>query len=138
MREAFGAFGDEHHVRAIFQNFAGEADGIANALQRGDRAGAERGAVHDDGVAFDAAVEIQMRAEAGVENRIVFEDDDGGFDGVESRATGWEDRPAGVRARVATGLAGWDGVIGNVPGATVNDERRFHRQGEWQRGSLSR
>ena len=31
-----------------------------------------------------------MRAVAGVEDRIVFEDDDGGFDGIEGVAAGFE------------------------------------------------
>ena len=73
-------------MRAVFEDCAGEADGIFDALQGGDGAGAKRRAVHDDGVAFDAAVEIEMRAEAGVENGLVFKDNDGGFDGVESGA----------------------------------------------------
>ncbi len=81
--EALGAFGDQHHVRADFVEFAREANGIADALDGGNGSGAERGAVHNDGVALDSAVEIEMRAVTSVENGIVFEDHDGGLDGVE-------------------------------------------------------
>ena len=50
-------------------------------LQTGNGARAERCSIHDDGVTLHAAVKIQMRAVAGVKNRIVFENDDGRLDG---------------------------------------------------------
>src|SRR4029077_10586361 len=59
--EAFGAFGDKHHVRRIFQDSASQANGVANALQGGDSSGTERCAIHDDGVAFDVTIQIEMR-----------------------------------------------------------------------------
>ncbi len=125
--EAFGTIGDEHHVRAIFENFAGGLDGILDALQGGRSAGAQRRAVHDDGVAFDAAVEIEMRAVTSVKDGVVFEDHDGSFDGVESGATTRQDGPAGRESALAAGFAGVNGLIGNVPRAAVNNERWFHR-----------
>ncbi len=125
-REAFGTLGDEHHVRAVFQDGAGETDGVAHALQRGDGAGTECGAVHDDGVAFDAAIEIQVRAEAGIENRLVFEDDDGGFDGIERGAARAKHGPASGKGAMAAGFARVDGFVGDIPGSAVNDERRIH------------
>src|ERR1700682_2747303 len=79
--EALGAFADEHHVRTMLEDFAREANGVLYSLQVGGGAGAKRGAVHDDGVALHAAVEIEMRAEASVEDGIVFERDDGSFHG---------------------------------------------------------
>ena len=54
--EAFRAFAGQHHVRAIFQDFSREADGIFQTLQAGGRAGAQRGSIHHDGVAFHFAV----------------------------------------------------------------------------------
>ena len=54
--ELFSARADEHHVLAIFEDAASEADGIADAFDGGDRAGFERSAVHEDGVELDAAV----------------------------------------------------------------------------------
>ena len=85
-------------------------------------------AIHNDGVAFDAAIEIEMRAEAGVENGFVFEDDDGGFDGVERGAAAGENGPACVESAAAAGIAGVDGFVGNVPSAAMDDERGFHRE----------
>ena len=112
--EMFGAFGDEHHVRAFFEDRAGGLNGIFHAAQTGDGAGAKRGGVHDDGVAFDVAVEGEMGTEAGVEDRVVFEDDNGGFDGVERVAAAFEYIPTGLESAEAAGFAGVDGFIGAV------------------------
>ena len=123
----FGAFGDEHHVGAFFEDGAGSLNGIFDTAQTRDGAGAERGGVHDDGVTFDVAVEGEMGAEAGIEDGIVFEDDDGGFDGVERVATSFENFPACFESAKAAGFAGVNGIIRNIPGAAVNNERRLHR-----------
>jgi len=80
--EALRAFRDEHHVRAIFENLTCHPNGIFDALQSRGGSGAKRCAVHDHGVAFDAAVKIEVRAVTCVEDRVVFEGHDGGFDGV--------------------------------------------------------
>jgi len=129
-REVFRPFGDEHHMGALFEDRAGGLNGIFHPAQARDGAGAERGGVHDDGVAFDVAVEGEMGAEAGVENRIVFEDDDGGFDGIERVATAFENFPACFESAKAAGFAGVNGIIRNIPGAAVNNERRLHRKAE--------
>ena len=62
--EIFGALGDEHHVGTFFEDRAGGLDGIFDATQSRDGAGAERCGVHNDGVTFDVAIESEMRAEA--------------------------------------------------------------------------
>src|SRR5207302_4425350 len=121
--EALSAFGDEHHVLGVFQNSARELNGILDTLQSGRRAGAQRCAVHDDGVAFDAAVQIKVRAVTGIEDGIVFEDHDGGFDSVEGGAAARKNGPAGSKSAVAAGLASVHGFVRNVPRAAVNDER---------------
>src|SRR5260370_34773947 len=66
--ETLRAFGNKHHVRTIFENLARKLNGILNALQRGRGAGAKCRPVHDDGVALDTAIQIEMRAVARVEN----------------------------------------------------------------------
>jgi len=121
-------------VRAVFENGARGANGIFDALKAGDGAGAESGGVHDDGVAFNAASKIEMRAEAGVEDGIVFEDGDGGLDGVEGVAALGENRPASFESAEAAGFAGVNGVVGDVPSAAMKNERRFHALGELQKG----
>ena len=126
--KALGAFGDEHHVRAFFKNRAGQADGILDAVQPSDGTGTKSGRIHDDCIAFDLTVEIEMRTIAGVEDGIVLKSDDGGFDGVEGVAVAGDDRPAGLQCAAATILAGLDGFIWDVPGTTVNDERWRHKE----------
>src|SRR5258708_32573296 len=94
--EALRASTDEHHVRAIFEDLAGGPDGVLDALQRGRSAGAKGAAVHDDGVAFDVAVKIGVRAVTGVEDGGVLEGDERGFDGVHSGSAGLAEGPTGV------------------------------------------
>src|SRR6266478_3774325 len=125
--EAFGAFGDEHHVRAVFENFPGHLNGVLDALQARRSAGAKRRAVHDDGVTLDASVEIEMRAVAGVENGVVFEDHDGGFDGVQGGAAARENGPTRGESAVAAGFASFYGLVGDVPRAAMHYQRWFHR-----------
>jgi hypothetical protein len=127
-REAFGAFVNEHHVRAIFEDLAREPDWIADAPQNRYGTCAQGGAIHNDCVTFDVAIESEMRAEASIENGIVFENDDSGFDGIERRAALIEDGPACGESAFATAFACVDRLIGNVPSAAVNNERRFHEE----------
>jgi len=72
------------------------------------------------------ASKCEMRAVAGVEDGIVFEDDDGGFDSIQCVTTGFENAPSGMQRAKAARFAGINGVIGNVPGAAVNNEGWSH------------
>ena len=132
--EVLCAFGDEHHVRRFFEDGARGANGIFYAVKTGDGAGAKRGGVHDDGVTFDFAVEIEVGAETSVEDGVIFENDDGGFDGVEGVTATGENIPSGVKSAQAAGFARVNGIVGNVPGTTMNNERRSHGIGGLQRG----
>ena len=125
--KALRALSDEHHVGAMLENLAGELNGVLDALQSGGSAGAKRCAVHDDGVAFDATVKIKVRAVTGVEDGVVFEDDDGSFDGIESGAAAREDGPTRSEGGIATRFASFHGFVRNVPRAAMNNESRFHR-----------
>src|ERR1700694_3622885 len=125
--EALRAFSDEHHVRGIFEDLASALSGILDAMKSGGSAGVKRCAVHDDGVAFDVAVQIEVRAVTGVEDGVVFEDDDGGFDGVQSGAAAAPDGPTRSESVMAAGGASVYGFVWNVPGAAMNNESRFHR-----------
>jgi hypothetical protein len=124
--EALGAFRNEHHVRALFKHSAGRANGIFDTAQTGDGTRSQSGSIHNNGVAFDVAIEIQVRAEASVEHGIVFQHHDGGFDGIESGATFSEYRPTGAQGVLTAGVASDHSIIGNIPGAAVNNERGLH------------
>jgi len=108
-------------VRAVFVDGTGGTNRIFDALKASSGAGAERSAVHDDGVTFNFAFGVEMRAEAGVKDRSVFEDDDGGFDGVERGAARTQNFPAFGEGFEAALFASVDGFIGNIPCAAMND-----------------
>ena len=124
----FGASVHEHHVRGFFLHGAGQANGIANALDGGDSTRFQGRAIHEDGVKLDAAIASEMRAIAGVERGVVFEEGDGGFDSVGSGPAGSEDAPAFFESAGDASATVFDGFSGNVPGATMNDERRSQRE----------
>ena len=128
--ELLGAFRDEHHVGAFFEDSARGLDGIFDVVKTGDGASAESGSVHDDSVAFDVAVEIEVRTVARVENGIVFENGDDRFDGVESVAAVEENIVAGVESTETARFASVDGVVGDVPGAAVDYKGGLHGKEE--------
>jgi hypothetical protein len=67
-----------------------------------------------------------MRTVAGIENRVVFQDDHGGLNGIERRATSFQDAPTGDQCAFATRFAGLNRGIRNIPRATMNDQCWFH------------
>ena len=125
--EALRPFCHQHHVRTIVQDGSGKPNGVLHALQCRGRPGTQRRAIHDHGVALHAAVQIQMGTVACVENRVVFQYHDSGFDGVESIATFRKDGPAGSQGALTARFTGIDGLVRNVPGAAVNNQSRSHR-----------
>ncbi len=120
-REAFRAFSRQHHVRTLFQNRARQPDRISNVLQSGRGARLQRRSVHDDGVALHPPVQVQMRAKSRVEDRIIFEHHDRGFNRVERGAASLENRPSRFERAMAAGFARLNGFIRNIPRAAVND-----------------
>jgi hypothetical protein len=131
--EFFRAGSDEHHVLAVFEHAAREADGIVDVFYGGDGARFQRRAVHEDRVELDLAVGIKMRAEARVESGIVFQNYDAGFDGVNRGAAGRENFPSGFERALHAGAAVFDGFVGDVPSAAVNDQGRLQRSREMVR-----
>src|SRR5580692_10963542 len=120
--EFFGTCCDEHHVLAVFEHAAREADGIVNVFDGCDCSGFQRAAVHEDGVELDVAVEIQVRAEASVESGIVFQNYDGGSDRINRGAAGGENFPSGFERALNSGAAIFDRFVGDIPGAAVDDQ----------------
>src|SRR5258708_26846800 len=76
-----------------------------------------------------------MGAIAGVEDRIVLKNNDRGFDGFERGTARSEDAPASGESVAAAVVACFDGFVGNVPSAAVNNQRGFHRGGNCKGGS---
>ncbi len=98
-RKLVGAFARQHDVWRLLHDRASEADGIASSGHPGHGAGLAGRPVHDRGVEFVAPVGREYRATAGVEQRIVLEHADRGFDGVEARTTAAKYRRSRVHGR---------------------------------------
>src|SRR6516164_518643 len=98
----------------MLQDLARQTNGVFDPLQsgRGSRAKVRR--VHYDSVALHASVEIQVRTETRVEDRIVFKDHDGGFDSVKRRSPFGKNRPTRSERPLAARMACFDGLIRNV------------------------
>jgi len=123
--EFFRAGADKHHVFTFFEDAARKTDWISHALHGGDGAGFQGRAVHYNSVELNVAITIQMRAETRVKRGIVLEDYDSGFDCIHRRAGAGQDLPAGFKSAADSRAAALDCFIGNIPCATVNDQRRF-------------
>ena len=122
--EVFGAFADEVDMGALFEDEARGVDGIAEALDAGDAAGFHATAVHEEGVELDATVGGEEAATAGVEGGIVFEDGDGGFDGVDGCAAASEDFVTDFKGAADAGFVSGCGVGGDGPCSAVDEEGR--------------
>jgi hypothetical protein len=135
--EALGACGGEVDVVGALEDEAGGLDWVAEALDGGDAAGREVGAAHEEGITLDAAVVGEEGATAGVEDVVIFHDGDGGLDGVDGGAAAMERGPAGGERIADAALMGFDGVVGDGPGAAVDEEGGLHRP-HWASWSLRR
>ena len=94
---------DHHYVFRFVHDGAGEGDGMAGVLDVGDGSGLHGGSVHDGGVHLIGAVGGEDGAASGVEERIVFEDFDGGLDGVGGGASFIEDGSGGGDGFIESG-----------------------------------
>jgi len=109
-------------VGTFFEDQAGGLNGVAKTLDTGDAAGLHAAAVHEKGVELNAAIGGEKAAAASVEGRVVFEDGNGGFDGVESGCSAREKGVAGFEGAANAGFMSGSGFGGDGPCATVNEE----------------
>ncbi len=85
-RERIGALAGHQDVARMIHDGARRLDRILGGGQGGNGTSLERTAVHDGGVEIGIAVCGDGRALAGIEQRIVFQRDQGRFDGIGGRA----------------------------------------------------
>ena len=121
-REALGAGADEVDVRRFVEHEPRGLDRVAQALDAGDAAGAQRAAVHHQRVELHAAVAGEEGTAAGVEGVVVLHDGDGGLDGIQCGAVLREHSPTGGERVGDAALVGCDGVVGHGPGAAVDEK----------------
>jgi hypothetical protein len=120
--ELLGTVADEVDMVALFENQAGGLYGIAKALDASHSTGLHAAAVHEKSIELDAAIGGEKAAAAGVEGGVVFEDGDGGFDGIESGCSAREESIAGFKSLADTVQVVSSGVGGDGPCATVHEE----------------
>jgi hypothetical protein len=128
--EGFCSRADEVDVGTFVEDEACGLDGVADALDAGDGAGAEGGPIHDEGVELNAAVAGEEGTAAGVEGGIIFKRGDGGLDGVECGAAAFEDAPAFLEGVEDALFVGLEKVGGDIPCAAVDEENggTVHRE----------
>jgi hypothetical protein len=123
--EFFRSPRDQHHVVTFLQYRTRQQDRVAHVFDGGDGTRFQRSPVHDDGVELHLAIHVQVRTEARIEGRIVFENHDGGLHSIDRGPTAAENSPASFERAANPGAAILDRFVRNVPRATVNNEGRF-------------
>jgi hypothetical protein len=117
-----GAVTDKVDMVALFEDQAGGLNGITKALDAGYASSLHAAAVHEESIKLYAAVGGEKAAAACVEGRVIFEDSDGGFNGIEGGCTARKKGVAGFKSLADTVQVVGSGVGGNGPCATVNDK----------------
>jgi hypothetical protein len=110
-------------MAAIIHDAASQTNRILYPANGGNRAGAQRWAIHDGRVHLDLAETVEGRARARVEEGIVFEDDDGGLDGIERGATALKYLPTRARGQLAAFEPVGKAIVFDRPGAAVHNNR---------------
>jgi SH3-like domain-containing protein len=89
--EPLRTFTNKVDMWRLLKDKAGGLNGVTQALDAGDAAGFHAAAVHEERVELDAAVGGEKAAAASVEGGVIFEDGDGGFNGIEGGPASGED-----------------------------------------------
>ena len=113
---------NEIDVWTFFEDQTGGLNGVAKMLDTGHAASFHAVAVHEEGIELHAAIGGQKTATAGIEGGIVFEDSDGGFDSIESRAALRKNVVAGFKRIANTDFMGSLLIDRDGPGTAVNEK----------------
>jgi hypothetical protein len=100
-------------------------DGIAQPLDAGYAAGAHAAGdspVHQQRVELDFALAGEKGATTGIEGFVVFEDRDSGLYRIDRGSAALQQRIAGKQRTANAEGVGIDGVVGNGPGAAMNEK----------------
>ena len=79
---------------------------MAHTTNRSDCTGMQPAAFHDRSVHFDFALRVQGRTETGIEDRIVLQQADRGFNRIKRTAAFLEDGNTGIDRAQTTDLCG--------------------------------
>ena len=123
--ELLCARSDEIHMRAVFEHQAGSLNGVAKTLNTGHAAGLHSPSVHQKGIHLDAAIGGKEASPSRIKGGVVFENTDGGFNGIDGRASARKDGIAGFEGMAHAGLMVGSGIVWNCPGAAMNEQYWF-------------
>ncbi len=126
--KSFRALAHKINVRTLTQNLARCPHRIAQVLHASHASRAKRGSIHDQRIHLHAPIAIQKAATPGVESLVIFHDDDGLLNGIESRAAALEHAPSRGQRVVHATKMGVDHVIRHGPGPAMNHQNRISRQ----------
>jgi len=129
--KTLGTFTNKINVRRLLKDEAGGLDWVAQSFDTGDAAGFHAAAIHKKSVELDAAVGGEKAATAGVKGGVIFEDGNGGFDGVDCETTAREDGVTSFEGAADAGLVGFGCVGGDCPCAAMDKEDGIADGGGW-------
>ena len=119
----------QQHVLALFQDRSCEANGITDPFHGNDGSRLQCGPIHEDRIELSFPIAIEMRTDSVVEYRLVFKLDNCLLTGIESRASAAEHIPPTIHGALYGFPAGFEKVIGNLPGSAMNHKRDIvHRE----------
>src|SRR5262249_48650920 len=124
LSELFGTLTDEIHMGTFVEHQPRCANGIAQALDTGYATGAHGAAVHEECIELHTAIAGKEAATSSMECIVIFEDGNCGFNRIDSRRAFAEQSITSGQSIGHAALVRVDHVIGNSPGAAVDQEYR--------------
>jgi hypothetical protein len=112
----------EKDVPAVAQDLERQVDRMAHVLEPGRAARPQLHSFHDPGVKLHDAVKVEARADAGVEERLVFHEPDSSEDGRQG--TAGDLGPTGIAGALDGSLPGSALCFRYGPGSAVDDQSR--------------
>ena len=120
-----GVAADEVDVGTLLKDETRRVDGIAQAFNAGHATGAHGpgdSAIHEQCIELDFAIAREKGAAARVKSLVIFENGDSGLYRIDRSGAAFEQRVAGKKSTANAEGVGFDGVIGDGPGAAMNEK----------------
>ena len=132
LSKSFRPLPDQQDMLALFHDLSGKGDRVPDTMHRRDGTAPERFSIHDARIELNLAQGIEVRAVPGVERRTVFKVADDLLDRIDRGSSALEQLPAQSKGAFAPGPVRFDQRVGNIPGATVNDQRDVIHKEEYK------
>src|SRR5579883_104163 len=124
LRELFCALSNKINMRTSIKHQPRRMNRIAQTLDACDASGAQRASVHQQCIQFHAPIAGEKTAASGIEGVIVFENGYGSLNGIHCRCAFRKQGVSGMESIGNAALMRRDHIVGNGPGAPVNQEYR--------------